>query len=379
VPETMAKTSARDLVTDTLTPQRVFVLSWAFAAIVFGSLGLAAFNFARSPSNPVEHFAGVTLPPSGPISSTGSIGVNGQDVSMGVLPSRNGRMVTSKGQMEAAQIETLQRELVGLRRRLSMLSEQNVAYSRRIAALEKRIEAPDSAELATSKVGPEPIPAVPKDAAAKPETKAPVPEKRPVVVRSATTPPVAVDVVPAPETGLGPFTSLPRLSRPRVPAKNHEPVRIVALSEVDDAALSTGSIDPVQNLPTAPEEAQSEVAPFLIRPSEAAGKAIGSGKAAIGRTDFGAVVGRYDTALEAAAAWEVFKEENSERMLDLRPVLAASDLTAGKFDLLVGPFANAADAAVACLRLLEITDTCHPALFIGETLPILAANSSGPN
>ncbi|MEP3304267.1 MAG: hypothetical protein ABJO05_20075 [Roseibium sp.] len=379
MPETMAKTSARDLVTDTLTPQRVFVLSWAFAAIVFGSLGLAAFNFSNGPSSPAEHYAGVTLPPIGPIGSTASIGVNGQDVSMGVLPSRNGRMVTSEGQMEAAQIETLQRELVGLRRRLSMLSEQNLAYSRRIAALEKRIEAPAGAEAVTSNVGPEPVPAIPKDAEPAPETRAPVPEKRPVVVRPATTPAVAVDVVPAPETGLGPFTSLPRLNRPSVPVKNHEPVRIVALPEADDSALSTGSIDPVQDLPTKPDEVQSAATPFLIKPSEAAGKAIGSGKAAVGRTDFGAVVGRYDTALAAAAAWEVFKEENSERMLDLRPVLAPSDLAAGKFDLLVGPFANAAAAAVACLGLLEITDTCHPALFLGDNLPILASNSNEPN
>jgi hypothetical protein len=35
---------------------------------------------------------------------------------------------------------------------------------------------------------------------------------------------------------------------------------------------------------------------------------------------------------------------------------------------MIGPFANAADAAVACLRLLDTTELCRPAIYAGDPL-----------
>jgi hypothetical protein len=366
VPDNKAKQQTRDIIKETLTPQRLSVMSWAFAAIFFGCLGLAAFHFGYTNSRSSNLYAGAKLPPSGPISSTGSIGLNGQDVSLGVLPSRNGKMVTSDVQMEGGQIQTLQLELVALRRRLSMLSEQNQAYSRRISALESTLEsqnaeAPGDMNVASEK----------PETAARPETQQvsspPMPQKRPQAAAANT----AVEVVPAPET-------MPELSAKAekeavvgsAEKKTFEPVRFVQLPEISDQPVTTGSINPQ------PVPEPSEPLPLLVVPSTPSGRVSGSGKAAIGRTDFGAVVGRYDTPEAAAEAWQAFKTENSERMRDIRPVVTASEMNPGQFDLLVGPFANAANAAVACLQLLEITDTCHPALFIGQDLPVIAKNQN---
>ena len=63
-----------------------------------------------------------------------------------------------------------------------------------------------------------------------------------------------------------------------------------------------------------------------------------------------------------------FKNQNAERMRDLRPLLMQRNTPQGGIALMVGPFANAADAAVACLHLLDVTELCHPTLFAGNPL-----------
>ncbi|MEJ8475585.1 hypothetical protein [Roseibium algae] len=291
-------------------------------------------------------------------------------------------MITSADQIESSQIKTLQLEVVALRRRLGMLSEQNDNYSRRLAALENQ-----PAILSTnfpSKSAPEPIPGTPVEGqdqeTASKAAKPPVPLKRPAVTAAAksTKQPTemmrTIDTVPAPETGIGPLTSASAKGAPKQQKKQYEPVRIVAASNAMDDEITTSSI----NESAIPKE-EPEPKPLMIMPSKPAGKATGSGKSAIGRSDFGAVVGRYDTKELAAAAWQAFKEENSERMQDMLPVVAPSQLQPGKVDLLIGPFANAADAMVACLRLLDISETCHPAFFVGEDADKLVASLTPGN
>ncbi|MEL7528788.1 MAG: hypothetical protein AAFN16_23680, partial [Pseudomonadota bacterium] len=59
---------------------------------------------------------------------------------------------------------------------------------------------------------------------------------------------------------------------------------------------------------------------------------------------------------------------NEERMRDLRPLLMEKQTGEGGIALMIGPFANAADASVACLHLLDVTELCRPALYAGDPL-----------
>lgn len=382
------KASAREIVKETLTPQRLFLLSWAFAAIFFGCVGLAAYHFG--PYTETVRYAGVPLPPSGPVNVTGSIAQDASSIQVDVLPSRNGQIITADNQMTDGQIETLQREVVGLRRRLSMLSEQNLSYSRRIAALEARLGA-NQTDLVSNDVGENPPPS---EAALKSKTDIPLkpmPEigvpTTPLASTTAAAPhsdmltdkPPAhiesrepraakpIEVLPAPETQKPAVSATHKQAEKRVERETSvQPVRIVQLPSAEDPPTATGS------LPSDAMTEFDELDPILVTPSEPSGRTSGPGKTDVSRTDFGAVVGRYASPEAAAKAWKTFIEQNEERMQGLRPILAPSAMLDGEIDLLIGPFANAADAAVACLKLLQIIETCHPALFVGEDLPMLA-------
>ena len=74
MPEKRAKTSTRQVVKETLTLQRLSLLSWAFAAILFGSVGFASLQFGREsqPGRPSAIY-GQILPPGGDVTTTASI------------------------------------------------------------------------------------------------------------------------------------------------------------------------------------------------------------------------------------------------------------------------------------------------------------------
>ncbi|WP_417683782.1 hypothetical protein [Roseibium sp.] len=346
---------------------------------------MAAVHFAPASLPSSAPYAGIRLPPSGPVGATASIGLNGQSVSVGLMESRNGQMLTAENQFETAQIETLQKEVVALRRRLSMLSEQNATYSRRLADLENQFDTANTTAPAETTASidqaalrarvaserPAPKPSVPRaDVGKGTQVSAMDAQKAPAPAAQRSHAGSRIEVLPAPETMNRKITlTRPPQVRP-VSSEQFEPVRVVSVSEADpEASLTTGSI-PNQSALT-PSAEESEPEPIMVRPSTPAGRATGPGKTQIGRTDFGAVVGRFESTALAQAAWIAFKEENSERMQDLSALTAPSELSDGQVDLLVGPFANAADAAVACLQLLQITETCHPALFVGDTVPLL--------
>ncbi|MEM8703347.1 MAG: hypothetical protein AAGF82_16095, partial [Pseudomonadota bacterium] len=137
--EPQAENTAREIVRETLTPSRVGILSWAFAAVFMGTIGLASYQFA-SPAFapfPTARVLPTGLPPaSGPaIETTASIAA-GAPVAVAAITSPD--TGTGKAEnLQQSQIEVLQREVVGLRRRLAALAEQNLIYSSRIAALEQ--------------------------------------------------------------------------------------------------------------------------------------------------------------------------------------------------------------------------------------------------
>lgn len=376
--EKRPKTSMKDGVKTALTPQRVSVLSWAFAAVLFATIGLSSFQFARMESGPSTLVSsGLVLPPSGDVDTTASIGGSGQ---IGLMPAANGRIVTAEDEIKASELQTLRKEIVGLRRRLGALSEQNMAYSRRISALEKQLSAggaPVAAADPPPAPHPQPAPGNIRASAGNPQAQDDQNQAKPAPgtgTETTSTVQQRIESVPAPEVRPEIYENvrkqlshsgqmaLSELRNVKPPEGNYPPVRIVELPSATSGPITTGSISPT-------DTPETEELPTVIEPSRPVGRSDGAGQSMIQHTDFGVVVGRYESVDAAVKAWLRFEEQNEERMRGLRPIVSQSDMEGGAIDLLVGPFGNAADAAVACLRLLEVTGTCHPALFAGEPLP----------
>ncbi|WP_298821930.1 hypothetical protein [uncultured Roseibium sp.] len=390
----------RDTIRETFTPSRVGLLSWAFIAVIMGTIGVASYQFGgdtpnRSSGSLVT--SGLVLPPAGDIETTASTPATGR-IPVEILQVPHNRLDFDAVNLNQSQIEVLQREIVGLRRRLSALTEQNVAYSRRIAALEKQV--------AVAKLSDAANPITRGDASIEPAPGVVITRAKPDQQNSIASQTAVADnpsVTQQTNTGIEMLAGNKRdTTQKNVPPRriaiytpkgntpgefvtdeaNQEPVRIVQLPQVGPDPIVTGSI-PTQAVDTLPEQitppaepfdanpTQTRAKPAVISPSSAAGRLRGGGENQIKRSDFGAVIGHYRNIASAAKAWADFKEQNEERMRDLRPLLMNRQGTEGGIALLVGPFGNAADAAVACLHLLDVTSLCHPALYAGE--PLIAA------
>lgn len=430
------KASRRRHARETLTSQRLTVLGWAFAATLCGLAGLSAVQFtapgAPSPFRlpPGTPYAGLRLPDASPVTSTASIGLNGQDVSIGVY----GRPGTgsSLDPSASAHLETLQKEIVSLRRRLAVMSEQNGAYSRRLAALEDVVKGADDATRADAASGPASTARLATPSAREISAPAGASVPRPTAADAARTsaPRAAANpasvrqiqpqagVVPAPESGLpgdddrdsvrsriesipapetreGPFLKLSELPRGAnkgegsgAPAPAPRPVRLVQLPSADlppapqtqvafvPQALPEADADDPVSTASIPQDAadieQDAREAMRVQVSRPAGRSLSSAPGPISRTDFAVVVAHLDKPEDATIAWQSFLSENGERLgaLELSARTTASMLSPGKTDLLVGPFANAADATVACLKLKTAGDHCYPTLFAGDALPL---------
>ncbi len=392
--EPQAPKTKRAVVRDTFTSPRIGMLSWAFAAILMGTVGVASYQFSGGSFSPgmVSGVApaGMRLPDNGSVETTASIGIN-NPVAVMNLPGSQQRGVASS--IEQSQIEVLQREVVGLRRRLVALSEQNLIYSRRIAALEQEVartklayagKTTSAEELAAiQEVVPRPgivvtktprKPAIAKHEPAMPSAK-PTSNAVGQVQKNLNSDPMKADhakaePVPKAQTDVSRHLPPPE-TIPAPELGTEEPVRIITQSKNESAPLTTASIPTVvdqgteifNEIPT-----RSGLAPKVVTPSDPAGQIRGGGDSQIKRSDFGAVIGHYRTSAGAAKAWADFKEQNEDRMRDLRPLIRERQAPEGGVALMIGPFANAADASVACLRLLDTTEVCRPALYAGDPL-----------
>ncbi|MEP4767431.1 MAG: hypothetical protein ABJY83_05960 [Roseibium sp.] len=390
----------RDTIGGLFTPSRVGVLSWAFVAVVMGTVGLASYKFGApilKSSTMISGLANIPLPSAGDVSTTASINPNQRGTGIEVISMPDSSNSSSSGSLEQSQIKVLQEQIVRLRRRLSALSEQNAAYSRRIGALEKvnsvsntnsnlgnladnpakpslGVASIDTATLPSLRkvIAPQPKPRLFASPASNTENEIDKPNSGSL----ARIPEVGVKTMGDGRsrrinihTGQQSQQTIPTMSAP-------EPVRIVELPRSTEDPASTSSINPEargrgsNEFDSAPTTNVGKRK--IITPSEAVGRLHGSGQNTLRRSDFGAVVGNYQSLAEAANAWANFKDQNEERMSNLRPLIMDQNSAEGGVSLLVGPFGNAADAAVACLHLLEVTEYCHPALYDGD--PLVAAS-----
>lgn len=389
--EPQAPKTTREIVRDTFTPSRVGILSWAFAAVFMGTIGLASYQFANPPFTPVSASqtfpSGIPLASGSSIETTASINprapvaiatISAPDTGAGNAPN-----------LQQSQIEVLQREVVGLRRRLTALTEQNRIYSSRIAALEQeaaltKLAASERARTrAAEPIAPRPG-KVSMDAPRADAQEKPIPGA--TTAKQVTKPQIRPEKDTAPATQSA-KSSATRTETPEqqarlrllpppetMPAPENaetEPVRIIPPVSDDTSSLTTASIPDTPADPEAFDSTPTKTAltPRVISPSEPSGQIRGTGSdGQIRRSDFGAVIGHYRTRAGAAKAWADFKDQNEDRMRDLRPLLMEKQTEEGGIALMIGPFANAADASVACLHLLDVTELCRPALYAGDPL-----------
>jgi len=406
-----ASKSIQDLVRDTFTPTRVGLLSWAFAAVIMSTVGLASYQFSYQHANFLnagQLAGGLMLPPAGDVDTTASVsGMAGPGIAVDVMHLPDTASPSPVTDIRQGQLEVLQEEIIRLRRRMSALSEQNMSYSSRIAALEKQIAhdklagSSKRADASDKTAAPGPGVVITEAAPSEPTTEQTAPRPAAAALRSAEegherapsdAPERTSEHNPSSDTLDPEKNSTPRLiSLYRTEADiaapapetmaSEEPVRIVAvtpatppqarLPETSDPPMTTGSI-PKPGEETLPDSfdatpTQTTLRPKVITPSGPSGRLRG-GDRQLKRSDFGAIIGHYRSMAGAAKAWADFKTQNAERMRDLRPLLMQRQTPDGGIALMVGPFANAADAAVACLHLLDVTDLCHPALFAGDPL-----------
>jgi hypothetical protein len=381
-----AKKPVRENIRDTFTPSRVGVLSWAFAAIVMGTIGMASYKFGSSTSGFAPagtRVAGLPLPPAGDIGSTASIRSYTSPNAVEVLhmPAQSASQEPST--LDQSQIAVLQDQIARLRRRLSTISEQNDGYSRRIAALESELSRPVAAipaqETQTSSTMASFMkdPAVP-DLADASEIKRPMaPLPKPHATKNTQTAALeALEPADQQSERRPPSRRITIHSGQATPAyeppiASQAPVKIVQLPSAETTPITTGSIPqadtllPQENFDSTP--AGTSLRPKIIVPSNGVGTLRGGGSSTLKRSDFGAVVGHYASLAEAANAWSNFREQNDERMQDLRPLIKERAAEGG-VSLLIGPFGNAADAAAACFYLLDVTNVCQPALYNGAPM-----------
>ncbi|EFO33717.1 hypothetical protein TRICHSKD4_0827 [Roseibium sp. TrichSKD4] len=348
------KKSKREEVRETFTPQRLSVASWAVAAILFGTVGMASFKFSHDPSNFDQRFmaggGGLPLPAAGPVSTTASVS-NAYNIEV-ADPQTDA--VTSIGQKEIdSHLETLQLQIAAMRRRIETLSEQNRVYSTRIAALERDLR-PGEAMMTGS--APKPSESMTIGTAVQEDAT------KTTGRETAHAKPISPDKL---ETNLKAANTDTEFKLPQ------QPVRLVKLPDATGTPQATGSI-PSEAVVTTPPESK----PQIVQPSKPVGRFGGAGASGLNSSTFGAAVGTYESREGAMVAWSEFKYQNEERMRDLEAMVAPGRDGGESVTLLVGPFGNAADAAVACLRLLEVSDKCHPALFTGEPLGEIPTNTA---
>lgn len=392
-----AKKPMRDNIRDTLTPSRVGLLSWAFAAIAMGSVGMASYKFSSSSldtSQTAYRVSGIQLPPGGDVTTTASIRGGGRGGPIEVLNLPGDSSSRRLSALEQSQITVLQEQIARMRRRLSTLSEQNAGYSRRLATLEAELAkssetiaagAENTAGAGTASFLSGSHSRELADASHVKRPMAPLRKPSQMASRLAADPMITASARPV--TGTQSAEPRPASRRidlhtgqraPQLPgsAPAQAPVKIVELPPAGSTAPTvTGSIpqaaglQPLEEFDSTP--AGTTLRPKVISPSDAAGTLRGGGRSTLKRSDFGAIVGHYSSLAEAANAWSKFKEQNEERMRDLRPLIKNRS-SQGGVSLLVGPFGNAADAAAACFYLLDVTDLCQPALYAGT--PMIAAS-----
>ncbi len=400
---------------------RLDIAAWALFALLFGTVGFSAYWFAPARPSGGQAYAGIMLPPPGEVSGpTGSIGrteavvMDGETVSIGILPSPLGTGGAESMRLLEARLETLQREVVSLRRRVLQMTEFSDGYSNRLASLEtgtggglitgsveNSIPAPAQPRLADIAAGTsqrsEPLhdagdlPKLdPKDAE-RPQAAVSLPRPDPRKTVQAT-----VETRPAPETLAETSSSAakplaasdisaimsPAGAVPESPGSSYEgrtaalsstpepvrPVRIVGLPVSGTPAPETTAAIPPE---PAPEDAQTQRedldAALMIRPVDPAGRTIGSADR-IGRSDFAIEIGRYASRSAASDGWENFASAHTDKMSGLRALTQPAGEGSESVRLLAGPFANAAAASVACLRLEVDQKACSPTLFSGEPL-----------
>lgn len=338
-----------------------WAMVWGSGALLFSVSAIAAFVLSGNGASPDSRVAGLALPPlAGEIAATGAIVQDGETVDFAVYPSEGGLAATQARVRLQAELDVLRREVVGLRRALDSLQERDRQISERIHLLEQGKPSPTESGLSSSsppqEAGPANVPPAPRTATGN------AVEQR---IERKVGKPETVETEPAPESASIGRNVTERGNPERVHGAAARAVRIVALPPQGDAE-TVGSIPKAGHTPGAD---RSDISAPAFSVSPPAGTFTSDKKGRLARTDFAVDLGVFPSADEAVSLFRKVQAEFDKLGDKLAPRLAPApgDRNAGT-RLLVGPFANAADAAAACALLAAHKVGCQPNVLAGELL-----------
>lgn len=309
--------------------ERAAVLAWALGAVSFVALAASAIQMPGSFTGLTENLPKklVTLPPSGPVTTTASVANPQNQFEVYLDPAL--ALDRSKLEQTQADLRELKKQMTSMRRNLMHLQEQNRRISMQISeANEKQSASVTKANpaLKVKRPAPKPAPArtLPKNVR-KIETL-----PAPLVIQEPTFEPVLTPQKVSYTPQSAPVV-LPRAKALQVP--------------------TTGSISKVQ-------------APKSFQLTPAAGTLSSSGRNRIRRTEFAIQLG-LETQKSTLTELKAKLEKRNATLLKSLLLKIAQVQTEGvaRYQLLAGPFPNAADTAVVCARLRQEKVNCETTFF----------------
>ncbi|WP_349360553.1 SPOR domain-containing protein [Stappia sp.] len=323
-----------------------WIVLWGGVAMLFAVVGVSSVFLADGVS---QRRVATVLPPNGDVTTTASISPRAEDA-IEVFPSSGGIEAAQARRQLQGEMEVLRREVAALKRTVSVLRERK---DRLVAD-----GSPGSSGIDETRV---------------PRTKDDFNGRVDAAVEAIAGKPKPVETMPAPaQTQPARHEAPTRAAAPSaqepvtesgIPETLRQPVRIVALpgTPAPEAVASipeeTAGGVPVDD---APAEAR-------LSPAPPAGTISGAAGSRIERSDFGLDLGVFADAESAEARWAEIRDGDAALPPEIG-IRQIEEPESGQIRLIAGPFANAADAAIACVQLAVRDMTCTPVLFPQDTV-----------
>jgi len=315
-----------------------WIVLWGGVAMLFAVVGVSTVFLADGVTP--QRMATV-LPPNGDVTTTASISPRSED-SIEVFPSSGGIEAAQARRQLQGEMEVLRREVAALKRTVSVLRERK-----------DRLMTDGASRIDETRV---------------PRTKDDFKGRVDAAVEAIAGKPKPVETVPAPaQTQPARPEAPPRAAAPSaqepvtesgIPETLRQPVRIVALP-------GTPAPEAVASIPKeADDDAPAEA---RLSPAPPAGTISGAAGSRIERSDFGLDLGVFADAETAEARWAEIRDGDAALPPEIG-IRRIEEPESGEIRLIAGPFANAADAAIACVQLAVRDMTCTPVLFPQDTV-----------
>ncbi|MEZ5841572.1 MAG: hypothetical protein R3D02_14465 [Hyphomicrobiales bacterium] len=259
------------------------------------------------------------------------------------------------------ELRLLRDEISTLAMTIDGLRAENLSLGRRIATLEDALGSvtasiPDPASVAAKPKAP--LPATPVTVEMTALDPATAPEQDPAAAQTPAPALEPIDIAPDADKA----AEAPMIDAPAADGSDAEPL---TTGSVPDAAAALALKDAAPTtLPTPKPEA---VVPRTVSAGD-----VRSLSAPASRTSFGLDLGSAASMSELASKWAALNTVYGPALKGLTPVAAISEDVDRQIALrlIVGPFANAADAAARCAEVQSAGNPCKPAIYEGQRLDL---------